>query len=172
MNSNLVAVKYLWPKIIDGVSEFSSQLFKTGNRVVIEYVDLCVKYYLESSIALQFSAFSKGFNTVCGGQALGVSISRNAFVWLCMYSSLDQKSLSFSCVALLILTWPPLKLPQCIKVTPRIPKLWSIFGRSFTDTRRIWRGRCSPTAVLHWPHFFVMDISPSKLFLTGYFIDV
>eukprot|EP01018_Ginkgo_biloba_P007846 Gb_36705 [translate_table: standard] len=35
-----------------------------------EYVDLCVKYYLETSIASSFEAFKRGFQKLCKGQVL------------------------------------------------------------------------------------------------------
>lgn len=35
-----------------------------------EFVDLCVKYYLEDSIVRQFAAFARGFQFLCGGPAL------------------------------------------------------------------------------------------------------
>ena len=37
-----------------------------------EYVDLCMKYYLETSIASSFDAFKRGFQKLCRGQVLKI----------------------------------------------------------------------------------------------------
>jgi len=57
--------------------------------VVVEYVDLYIKYLLDDSIAFQFNAFALGFHTVCGGPVLQV----RACVRACVVLRLLQRQL-------------------------------------------------------------------------------
>ncbi|KAJ1478636.1 hypothetical protein T484DRAFT_1629602, partial [Baffinella frigidus] len=78
-----------------------SHPLKTGGDLVnvtnenrVEYVNLYVRWVLETSIALQqFTAFADGFHQVCGGAALRMFIAEELELLICGSPALDFKAL-------------------------------------------------------------------------------
>lgn len=98
-----------------------------------EYVDLYVRYLLDTSIARQFEPFKRGFFTVCAGNAL--TLFKPEEIELLVRGSDEPLDIASLKAVAAYTNWPRGSSP---KTEPTILWFWDTFGNAPpTDQRRL-----------------------------------
>lgn len=99
-----------------------------------EYVDLYVKYLLDTAVTRQFEPFKRGFFSVCGGNAL--SLFRPEEIELLVRGSDEPLDITALCVSAEYENWG--KSPRPAETEPTLRWFWESFERaSHRDQRRL-----------------------------------
>ena len=96
-----------------------------------EYVDLCVRYLLETSVSRQYEPFKRGFYTVCGGNAL--SLFRAEEIELLVRGSDEPLDISTLKAVAIYDNWGKGVDPAD---EPSVSWFWDAFGRATPKDQR------------------------------------